>query len=235
MRRACQKVLCRFGERKSLQTDRVILVPGPPQEVEIVRHIYRSFVERGIREREIAEELNKKNTPTDLGRQWTRATVHQVLTNEKYVGNNVYNRISFKLKRQRVANAPDMWVRSNGVFEPLVDADAFERARAIIEERSRKFSDEDLLELLRKLLESQGALSGSSSMNAMTCPRAVSIAADSEAFFAPISLSGLLRIVTIVISKPIECSVACIPKWSLMSWTDCKELAATSSEVALTT
>jgi DNA invertase Pin-like site-specific DNA recombinase len=149
-----------FGERKSLQTDRVILVPGPPQEVEIVRHIYRSFVERSIREREIAEELNKKNKPTDLGRQWTRATVHQVLTNEKYVGNNVYNRISFKLKRQRVANAPDMWVRSNGVFEPLVDADVFERARAIIEERSRKFSDEDLLELLRKLLENQGALSG---------------------------------------------------------------------------
>jgi hypothetical protein len=36
---------------------------------------------------------------TDLGRDWTRATVREVLTNEKYIGNNVYNRISFKLKK----------------------------------------------------------------------------------------------------------------------------------------
>jgi hypothetical protein len=51
-------------------------------------------------------------------------------------------------------------VRSNGVFEPLVDSNTFEKARLIIEERSRKFSDEDLLELLKKLLQSKGALSG---------------------------------------------------------------------------
>jgi hypothetical protein len=45
---------------------------------------------------------------TDLGRPWTRGTVHQVLTNEKYIGNNVYNRASFKLKAKRVVNTPDM-------------------------------------------------------------------------------------------------------------------------------
>ena len=32
------------GEQKSLQTDRVILTPGPPEEVEIVRRLYRMFV-----------------------------------------------------------------------------------------------------------------------------------------------------------------------------------------------
>jgi hypothetical protein len=40
-----------------------------------------------------------------------------VLTNEKYVGNNVYNRVSFKLKKKRVVNEPDMWVRADGAFE----------------------------------------------------------------------------------------------------------------------
>src|ERR1700724_3242897 len=34
----------RHGEQKSIQTDRVILVPGPPEEVETVRWMYRSFV-----------------------------------------------------------------------------------------------------------------------------------------------------------------------------------------------
>jgi DNA invertase Pin-like site-specific DNA recombinase len=153
------KGMLSFGERKGLQSDRVVLVPGPPHEVDIVQHIYRAFVERGVGEIEIAEDLNKKNILTDLGRKWTRGTVHQILTNEKYVGNNVYNRISFKLKRQRVANPREMWVRSNGVFEPLVDTGTFEKARLIVEERSRRFSDEDLLELLKKLLQDQGALS----------------------------------------------------------------------------
>ncbi len=32
------------GEQKSLQTDRVILTPGPPEEVELVRRLYRMFV-----------------------------------------------------------------------------------------------------------------------------------------------------------------------------------------------
>ena len=54
---------------------------------------------------------------TDLGRDWTRATVHEVLTNEKYVGNNVYNRVSFKLKKLRVVNPPDMWIRREGAFD----------------------------------------------------------------------------------------------------------------------
>ena len=43
---------------------------------------------------------------TDLGRPWTRGTVHQVLINEKYIGNNVWNRGSFKLKKKRVRNSP---------------------------------------------------------------------------------------------------------------------------------
>ncbi len=33
------------GEHKSIQTDRVVLVPGPPEEVETVRWIYRAFTE----------------------------------------------------------------------------------------------------------------------------------------------------------------------------------------------
>src|SRR6202034_2282312 len=40
------------GEQKSLQTDRVVLIPGPAEEVEIVRWMYRTFVEEGKLERE---------------------------------------------------------------------------------------------------------------------------------------------------------------------------------------
>ena len=42
-----QKAMLKMGEQKSLQTDRVILVPGPEDEVKMVRWIYRVFLEDG--------------------------------------------------------------------------------------------------------------------------------------------------------------------------------------------
>ena len=62
------------GEHKSIQTDRVILVPGPDEEIAAVREIYDAFVKDGKSEREIAAGLNEKGVLSDLGRLWTRAT-----------------------------------------------------------------------------------------------------------------------------------------------------------------
>ena len=148
------------GEQKSLQTDRVILAPGPPEEVEIVRRLYRMFVLQRRSESEIAALLNTEGVVTDLDRPWTRATVHQVLTHEKYIGNNVYNRRSFKLKAKRVANAPEIWVRKEGAFAGIVETDFFEAAQRIIQERSIRYTDEELLGHLSALLEQKGWLSG---------------------------------------------------------------------------
>lgn len=148
------------GEQKSLQTDRVVLKPGPPEEVEVVRRLYRMFVVQRRAEADIAAALNDEGLVTDLGRPWTRGTVHQVLTNEKYIGNNVYNRASFKLKAKRVVNPPDMWVRGDGAFEPIVERDFFDAAQRIILERSRRFTDEELLARLSALLDEKGWLSG---------------------------------------------------------------------------
>ena len=67
----------------------------------------------------------RKASKTDFGRAWNRATVHQVLTNEKYIGNNVYHRTSFKLKKKHVDNPPDKWIRADGVFEGIVEPELF--------------------------------------------------------------------------------------------------------------
>lgn len=148
------------GEQKSLQTDRVILVPGPPEEVRTVERIYRLFVIEHRSEREIATVLNEEGRKTDLGQPWSRGIVRQILANEKYIGNNVYNRISFKLKQKRVVNAPDMWVRADGAFEAVIPRGLFEAAQAILAQRAKRFSDDELLSMLSNLLSARGALSG---------------------------------------------------------------------------
>ena len=148
------------GEHKCLQTDRVILQPGPDSEVAIVNQIYRWFIDDSLLESEIASRLNTQGILTDLGRSWTRSTVREVLSNEKYVGNNVYNRRSFKLKQHRVINGPDMWIKKEGAFEAVVPPQLFYTAQGILRARAHRFSNNELIDKLRRLLLQHGYLSG---------------------------------------------------------------------------
>jgi DNA invertase Pin-like site-specific DNA recombinase len=158
------------GEHKSIATDRVILIPGPKDEIGVVREIFRHFVNERASESEIAQMLNQRAVLTDLGRPWTRGTIHQLLINEKYVGNNVWGRTSFKLKQARVRNDPDQWVRHDGAFKPIVDRDLFNRAQDIIAFRSERLTDEQMLERLQQILEQNGELSGLIIDECENCP-----------------------------------------------------------------
>ena len=150
----------KFGEHKSLQTDRVVLMPGPEEEQAIVREIYTAFLDQGKSEREIADDLNSRKIVTDLGRPWTRGTVHQVLTNEKYIGNNVYHRTSFKLKRKHVENPPEMWIRAQGAFPSIIDPLLFAKVQETILARAKRYSNDDMLQLLKGLWTRHGRISG---------------------------------------------------------------------------
>lgn len=153
------KALLRAGDRKSLQTDRVILVPGPPEEVALVRRIFQLFTVDGLPEQLIADRLDAEGISNARGHSWTRGTVHQILTNEKYVGNNVYNRVSFKLKQKRVHNPQDMWIRSEGAFQAVIDRTTFDLAQTIIANRSSRLTDEEMLAHLRRILDANHSLS----------------------------------------------------------------------------
>jgi len=54
----CSRGFLAPGERKYLQTDRVLLRPGAPQEVELVRHVFHQFAIARESETKIAGELN---------------------------------------------------------------------------------------------------------------------------------------------------------------------------------
>lgn len=147
------------GEHKSIQTDRVVLIPGPEDEVDTARRIYAMFLDDGRSETAIAETLNADGVATGWGRPWTRAIVRGILTNEKYVGDNVFNRRSFKLKQRRVINAPSNWIRAEQAFAPLIDRDIFAGVRHILDTRRHRLSDDEMLTALAALLREHGGLS----------------------------------------------------------------------------
>jgi DNA invertase Pin-like site-specific DNA recombinase len=156
-----------LGEWKCIMTDRIILVPGPPEEVGVVRWIFSTFVREKRTEFEIASILNERGIPNGHDRPWNRHTVKRILRNEKYIGNNVWNRTSFKLQKRLVLNSPEMWLRAEGVFEAVVGKPLFEAAQAIyhnrvahpIGGRPRLYSDDEMLKRLRRLLRRRGYLS----------------------------------------------------------------------------
>lgn len=147
-------------EYKSLQTDRVVLTPGPTSEQEVVLEIYDSFIKKAQTEKEIADSLNRRGMLTDLNRPWTRGVVHQILVNEKYIGNNVWNHTSAKLKMPRTANPMNEWIRADAAFPAIVDHSLFIAAQAIIQARARFWSNEEMLSSLKDLFQQRGCLSG---------------------------------------------------------------------------
>jgi DNA invertase Pin-like site-specific DNA recombinase len=154
------KAILARGERNSFQLERVILTPGPELEVATVRRIYHVFTVDQQTEGQIAATLNEEGLLAEMGRPWTRGIVHEILTNEKYIGNNLYNRTSTKLQRPRVANSQEQWVRRNGAYQAIIDAETFAAAQQIINERDRHYTDDELLDRLRELFKQHGTLSG---------------------------------------------------------------------------
>jgi hypothetical protein len=64
------------------------------------------------------------------------------------------------LKKRRVRNDPEIWVRAEGAFEGIVDLDLYAAANAIIDARASKLTDDEMLEGLKEVFEAQGYLSG---------------------------------------------------------------------------
>ena len=147
------------SEWKSIATDRVVLIPGPPDEVEIVRWIFTSFVQQRKHLREIARILNERGIKNARGGAWQWHHVRQTLRNENYIGNIVWNRQSVKLKGKVVNNPPDKWVRTTGALELIIERSLFDAAQAILRERPKKLTQEQKLAPMRRLLRKHGTLS----------------------------------------------------------------------------
>lgn len=146
--KGCRKIELAFGQRKSIQTERVILVPGPPNEIETVQCIYSLFIDQRRSLNAIARALNRNGIANVSGRAWTSISVREVLANEKYIGTCVYNRTSKKLGSKWRRNPPEEWVRARGAFEPLVSTELFQAAQKQLKENARFYTNNDLLDIL---------------------------------------------------------------------------------------
>ncbi len=147
------------GERKSIANDRVILIPGPPEEVYWVREIYRMFTQDGMSFKGIAAELNKKRVPFSAGSEWKDWCVKRILTHPKYKGTAVFGRTTEKLRSKTRTLPESEWIVMPNAFEGLVTTELYETVQKTLRRKTWNRSNEELLEQLGSILKAHGHLS----------------------------------------------------------------------------
>ncbi len=156
-----RKRILKFHERKNLTSDRVILIPGPKHEVEVIRTIFELAAKGRQSPRRIAEELNRRRIKYIDGKRWNMLNVYLILKNEKYTGSNVWGKTNKSFNQCATRLPRSAWVTKPSAFVPLVSAEEFARVQRLMQVRNYKASKPDSYYLgeMRKVLKRKGRLS----------------------------------------------------------------------------
>jgi DNA invertase Pin-like site-specific DNA recombinase len=157
-----RKQILKPHERKYLKSDRIVLVPGPQREVEVIRTIFALATKRQNSPRRIAAELNRRGIKYLDGKPWNKIAVYLILKNEKYMGSSVWGKTQRPFNRFTRKVPPGAWIKKGDAFVPLVGAEQFARVQRIIRDRNRHLAraDEYFLRAMKKVLDKDGTLTG---------------------------------------------------------------------------
>lgn len=153
------KGLLQPGQQKHFRTDHVIVMLGPPDEIALVRRMFRLCARKGLSTAQIAALLNSEGERRSSGDRWTATAVGQILRCEQYVGIGTYGRYSKKLGAKQVRNDRSLWIQHEGFIPPLIDHATFRAAKKGMAERQWRRTDDQLLGKLRDLYKREGCLS----------------------------------------------------------------------------
>jgi DNA invertase Pin-like site-specific DNA recombinase len=154
-----RKQILQSNERKNLQSDHVVLVPGPKHEVECIRTIFALGAKRKT-PLQIAEDLNRRKIKRPGYERWSKGSIYLILKNEKYMGSNVWGKTSKPLSTCTRRVPRREWITQSNAFVPLVSAEQFARIQTLMRKRNNKIRKPDnyFLKEMRKVLVREGKL-----------------------------------------------------------------------------
>lgn len=153
-----QRRLLAHGEVKDIRTGRIILVPGPANEVNTVREIFRLRVSKRKSADAIAAYLNHKGIAHPRV-PWNGGHVREILENPKYVGWATWRRTTGPLGARSVKVPPNRWIARVDAFEGVVEQEIYDKAQQILKDSTLRKSNDELLSGLRALLLREGRIS----------------------------------------------------------------------------
>ena len=110
------------------------------EQAEVVRRIFRMYLDEGMGSPSIAIRLTDEGIPTQTGKPlWRQSYIHYVLANATYTGTWVYGKerhISTEDGTKSYQQPRDTWIEVP--VPQIIDDETWERAQALKEQRSRK-------------------------------------------------------------------------------------------------
>jgi DNA invertase Pin-like site-specific DNA recombinase len=148
------------GQYKAISSDRVVVVPGPVSELDVIRRIFKLFVHHEFGLKDIAAKLRAEGILAAGGKPWTDGRVRTVLGSEQCIGIYRYNRRSSKLQSPIIKNPEALWVRGPA-RAPVVSRKLFQAAQDRLSrvKGGGRYRDKIMLNALKRLLEKEGRLS----------------------------------------------------------------------------
>jgi len=147
----------RPGERKALATDRVIVIPGPPEELAVIRRIFRLFVHEELSAENIARRLAAEGVKGYGKASLSASTIRRILHSELCIGQMTYNLTTKRLQNKEYKNPEELWTRF-AAFKPIVPPSQFQKAQERLARMNRQWTRGDILEALKQLLAEKGRL-----------------------------------------------------------------------------
>ncbi|NOJ40324.1 recombinase family protein [Bradyrhizobium australiense] len=145
------------GQRKALNTDKVTVIPGPPEELAVIRRVFRLYVREHLTIPEIVSRLAKAGMKGFGDKPIGRSTIRHILSNELCIGRMTYNLTTKRLQGPTLKNPEHLWTRYSA-FEPIVPVSQFRKAQELLHLRSRPWDRETIMSSLRGLLVREGRL-----------------------------------------------------------------------------
>lgn len=145
-------------EYKSIQADRIILAPGPPNEAALVRKMFEWYATQRINATGIAQRMNDFGLRNRSGGTWLPRNVLQILRNERYIGTNIYSRTSSKLDAAWEQLPEAEWIRVPNAFEAIVSKHVFAAVQRKLDSARKRPTRDEIVKGLRKVVEKAGKL-----------------------------------------------------------------------------
>lgn len=147
------------GEAKALDVDKVITVPGPPEELAVIRRIFRMYVQYHLTFKEIAKRLSEAGIKAHADKPLSIGTIRNIVSNELCIGQMTYNLTTVKLQGRPAKLPKDSWTRVP-VFEPVVPVAQFRKAQELRFRCAKgTWGKERIIKSLQDLLAEKGRLS----------------------------------------------------------------------------
>lgn len=108
-----------------------------PTEAGVVREIYELYLS-GLSADDIADKLTGDNKKPAIGKRWSRTSVAYILSNEKYIGDSLYQKkyglptVPFTKKYNK--GEVDQYY-AEGTHEGIIDSDVFTRVQELMSSR----------------------------------------------------------------------------------------------------